>query len=72
MVVERTTRYVVLGPVPIERTGDAVHDSLVAALARVPAHLRRTLTCDQGAGTQSRTHHAPTGSRCPATDSHIP
>ena len=48
-LVERTTRYVVLGHLPIERTADAVRDSLVAALAQMPAELRRTLTWDQGA-----------------------
>jgi transposase, IS30 family len=48
-VVERTTRYVVLGHLPIERTADSVRDSLVAALAQIPASLRRTLTWDQGA-----------------------
>ena len=48
-LVERTTRYVVLGHLPIERTADAVRDSLVVALAQMPAELRRTLTWDQGA-----------------------
>jgi len=48
-LVERTTRYVALGHLPIERTAEAVRDSLVAALAQMPAGLRRTLTWDQGA-----------------------
>jgi len=53
-LVERTTRYVVLGHLPIERTADAVRDSLVAALAQMPAELRRTLTWDQGAEMSER------------------
>jgi len=48
-IVERTTRYVALGHLPIERTAEAVRDSLVAALVEMPAGLRRTLTWDQGA-----------------------
>ncbi len=48
-LVERTTRYLVLGHLPVERTGEAVRDSLVAALADLPAGLRRTLTWDHGA-----------------------
>lgn len=48
-VVERTTRYVVLGHLPVERTAEAVRDSLIAACAGLPASLRRTLTWDQGA-----------------------
>jgi IS30 family transposase len=48
-LVERTTRYVLLGHLPVERTADAVRDSLVAVLGSMPAGLRRTLTWDQGA-----------------------
>ena len=48
-VVERTTRYLVLGHLPVERTAEAVRDSLISALADLPAGLRRTLTWDQGA-----------------------
>ena len=48
-VVERSTRYVVLGHLPIERTAEAVRESLIAALSGLPASLRRTLTWDQGA-----------------------
>ncbi|NYI40411.1 IS30 family transposase [Demequina lutea] len=48
-VVERATRYVVLGHLPIERTAEAVRDSLVTALVGLPVGLRRTLTWDQGA-----------------------
>ena len=48
-LVERTTRYVVLGHLPIERTADAVRDSIVTAFSVLPAQMRRTLTWDQGA-----------------------
>jgi len=48
-LVERTTRYTILGHLPVERTAEAVRDSLVTALADLPAELRRTLTWDQGA-----------------------
>ena len=48
-LVERSTRYLVLGHLPVERTAEAVRDSIVAALAGLPAALRRTLTWDQGA-----------------------
>ncbi len=48
-LVERTTRYVVLGHLPVERTGEAVRDSIMAVLAPMPTGLRRTLTWDQGA-----------------------
>ena len=48
-LVERTSRYVVLGHLPIERTADAVRDSIVTAFSVLPAQMRRTLTWDQGA-----------------------
>lgn len=47
-IVERASRYVLLGHLPIERTGEAVRDSLIAAVSDLPAGLRRTLTWDQG------------------------
>lgn len=48
-VVERASRYVVLGHLPVERTADAVRDSLIDVMGTLPASLRRTLTWDQGA-----------------------
>ena len=48
-LVERTTRYTVLGHLPGRFHGaEPVRDVVVAALAALPAHLRRTLTWDQG------------------------
>ena len=48
-IVERSTRYVVLGHLPVERTAEVVRDSLIAAFSGVPSSLLRTLTWDQGA-----------------------
>jgi len=48
-LVERSTRYLLLGHLPLERTAEAVRDSLIAAFADLPSSLRRTLTWDQGA-----------------------
>ncbi|QBI22038.1 IS30 family transposase [Egibacter rhizosphaerae] len=47
-LVERTTRYTVLAHLPAAHTAAAVRDAVTAALAVVPAHLRRSLTWDQG------------------------
>ncbi len=48
-MVERTTRYTLLGHLPGARRDSAtVRDTVVAALSALPPHLRRTLTWDQG------------------------
>ncbi|MFG1661438.1 IS30 family transposase [Micromonospora chersina] len=47
-LVERATRYVMLGALPHGRDSDAVIGVLTALAARMPAHLRRSLTWDQG------------------------
>ncbi len=48
-IVERTTRYTLLGHLPGTRHDSAtVRDTVLAALADLPPHLRRTLTWDQG------------------------
>ena len=48
-MVQRVTRYTILGHLPGPRHDSAtVRDSVVAALADLPAQLRRTLTWDQG------------------------
>jgi len=48
-MVERTTRYTLLGHLDGPKHDSAtVRDTVVAALADLPPHLRRTLTWDQG------------------------
>ena len=48
-LVDRASRFTILLHVPGSRhTAEAVADSLVAALAQLPAQLRRSLTWDQG------------------------
>ncbi len=46
-LVERSTRYVLLGALP-ERTGETVVATLTALIGRLPTELRRSLTWDQG------------------------
>jgi IS30 family transposase len=48
-LVERATRYVLLVHLPTGRTAEAVRDQLVATMTTLPAHLRGSLTWDQGA-----------------------
>ena len=48
-LVERATRYVMLVHLPDGRTAEQVRDGLVATMATLPAHLRGSLTWDQGA-----------------------
>ena len=48
-MVERVTRYTLLGHLPGTRHDSvSVRDAVVAALGKLPAHLRQTLTWDQG------------------------
>lgn len=47
-LVERSSRYVVLVPLPDGRTAPQVRAALTRQLTRLPAELRRTLTWDQG------------------------
>ena len=47
-LVERSTRYVLLGALPDGRHSDAVIDVLSTLIGRLPEHLRRSLTWDQG------------------------
>lgn len=48
-LVERTTRYVMLVHLPNDHTAETVRDGLVKTMASLPAHLRGSLTWDQGA-----------------------
>lgn len=47
-LVERQTRFVMLVRLPRGRLAVEVKDALVGAIRRLPAHLRRSLTWDQG------------------------
>jgi transposase, IS30 family len=54
-LVERTTRFVILLPLPNGHGAEAVADAMVAAMSRLPEFLRKTLTYDQG---NEMTNHA--------------
>jgi IS30 family transposase len=47
-LVERTTRYTMLLHLPNGHGATALHTAIVTAMADLPAHLRRSLTWDQG------------------------
>lgn len=51
--MEGTTRYVLLAHVGNERFAEVLSASLIRALRPLPAHLRRTLTWDQGSEMSS-------------------
>jgi hypothetical protein len=60
-VVERTTRFTLLGHLPGARhDSTTVRDVVVGALSALPAHLRRTLTWDQGSERARHTEIAET------------
>jgi IS30 family transposase len=48
-LVERTSRYVMLGALPDSRVSEHVTGVLTSLMRRLPAELRKTLTWDQGA-----------------------
>jgi IS30 family transposase len=48
-LVERATRYTMLVHLPDGHTADAVRDGLITTISTLPAHLRGSLTWDQGA-----------------------
>jgi transposase, IS30 family len=47
-LVERTSRFTILLHLPTDHGAQAVHDAVIAALALLPASLRRSLAWDQG------------------------
>lgn len=47
-LVERATCYVMLVHLPGDHTAETVRDGLIATISTLPAHLRRSLTWDQG------------------------
>lgn len=48
-LVERSTRYVMLVHLPDDHTAETVRDGLIKTMSTLPAHLRGSLTWDQGA-----------------------
>jgi IS30 family transposase len=55
-LVERTTRYVLLGHLPAGHTAAEVRDVLVPLIGSLPAHLRGSLTWDQGVEMAAHRH----------------
>jgi transposase, IS30 family len=55
-LVERATRYVMLGALPQSRVSEAVVDVLTGLMGRLPAELRKTLTWDQGPEMATHAH----------------
>jgi transposase, IS30 family len=47
-LVERSTRYVLLAPLPHRHTAELTRDQLTRLIGTLPATLRRTLTYDRG------------------------
>ncbi len=64
-LVERSSRYLVLGHLGAERNAEVVRDSLIAAVADLPKSLRGSLTWDQGAEMAEHRSFAM------ATDMHV-
>ncbi|WP_443216913.1 IS30 family transposase [Saccharothrix sp. ALI-22-I] len=54
-LVERATRYVMLVHLPERHDAETVRDGLVSTMTTLPAHLRRSLTWDQG--SEMGRHH---------------
>jgi IS30 family transposase len=72
-LVERQTRYVMLVALPTGRHAAAVRDQLAAKIVELPAHLRRSLTWDQG--KEMAEHHrftVDTGVQVYFCDPHSP
>ncbi|WP_455431780.1 IS30 family transposase, partial [Streptomyces hawaiiensis] len=55
-LVERSTRYVMLLHLPTDHTAASVRDALTETAQRLPPHLKRSLTWDQG--SEMAAHHS--------------
>jgi transposase, IS30 family len=72
-LVERATRFVMLGALPTSRASDEVVDVLTQLMSRVPAELAKTLTWDQGVEMrQHATFTLATGCQVYFCDPHSP
>jgi IS30 family transposase len=72
-LVERSTRYVMLGALPQSRVSEEVTGVLTALMGRLPGELCKTLTWDQGAEmAQHATFTLATGCRVYFCDPHSP
>jgi IS30 family transposase len=72
-LVERQTRYVMLGALPLDRTSPEVIAVLRRLMSRLPEHLGKTLTWDQGTElAEHRTFTDATGCRVYFCDPHSP
>jgi IS30 family transposase len=72
-LVERTTRYTILAHLPGAHTALAVRDVVTAALGELPAHLRQSLTWDQGTEMACHAHITEaTGMTVYFCDAHSP
>lgn len=47
-IVERTTRFTLLAPLPTDRKADTVRDAIPSKIVKLPEQLRRSSTWDQG------------------------
>jgi IS30 family transposase len=72
-LVERSTRFVMLGALPHSRVSEEVINVLIKLMGRVPEQLRKTLTWDQGAEmAQHPTFTLATDCRVYFCDPHAP
>ena len=72
-LVERTTRFVILLHLPDGRGAEQVRQAMTAAIMNLPAHLRRSVTWDQGVEmSQHRTFTIDTGIDVYFCDPHSP
>ncbi|MFI0358018.1 IS30 family transposase [Actinomadura sp. 9N407] len=72
-LVERTTRFVMLGSLPDSRVSEQVTDVLIGLMRRLPAELAATLTWDQGSEmARHATFTLATGCQVYFCDPHSP
>lgn len=60
-LVERSTRYTMLVHLPGGHDAESVRDALIATMSTLPAHLRGSLTWDQGCEMAVHGHVIPQG-----------